>query len=116
MDKNERLARWAGWSEDKDSVLYDWRDPRGEGVSESFTHYPWPRFTDSLNACFKWLLPNLNDYQVEYRYVLGFLHVWEIHECSEATKRVEYYTQSMDSASEALCEAILALIENNGQS
>jgi hypothetical protein len=61
---NEKLARWAGftykhcqsplWTYERYKETSDWWEaPRGSRYLEC------PRFTDSLDACFKWLVPKL---------------------------------------------------------
>ncbi|KKM15826.1 hypothetical protein LCGC14_1692160 [marine sediment metagenome] len=59
MDKlNKKLAEWAGFKyldlmddEYKNHSPRDWRYP-------NFTYEMWlPNFTESLDACFKWLVP-----------------------------------------------------------
>lgn len=44
---NEKLAKWGGL--EVDDIFDMWK-------------YPPPNFTDSLDACFKWLVPKLPDY------------------------------------------------------
>ena len=51
QELNKKLAEWAGWKYDEPSD--GWWKPTG--------HYDGrqPNFTQSLDACFKWLVPRL---------------------------------------------------------
>lgn len=49
---NKKLAEWAGV---KPHPVYP-------------TGYDYPYFTDSLDACFKWLVPKLESYELKLNY------------------------------------------------
>lgn len=51
MNLNEKLAKWARW--EMISTIC-WQAPNGDLLDE-------PDFTESLDLCFKWLIPD--DYQ-----------------------------------------------------
>jgi len=60
QELNKRMAEWAGWSY-KDNLCFP------PGVEQT----PWnaisygglPNFTQSLDACFEWLVPKLGKFQ-----------------------------------------------------
>jgi len=60
---NKKLAEWAGWRQTKVSserpVALAYTDL--EGRETGFV----PGFTESLDACFKWLVPKLTGYKIE---------------------------------------------------
>lgn len=51
---NRKLAEWAGWESIKPiSFGRNWKSPRDEWF------YRCPNFTQSLDACFEWLVPKI---------------------------------------------------------
>jgi len=54
QELNEKLAEWAGFH----SVHY--RDGETHGYDTKEALY-WLQFTQSLDACFKWLVPKIQD-------------------------------------------------------
>lgn len=62
---NQKLAEWAGFKEADIKKHYYW-DIRGERKAkwqepDNEWHIKIPRFTQSLDACFKWLVPKCID-------------------------------------------------------
>ena len=64
MELNKKLAEWAGFKlhTRKSMVIpdfesYEWEWPTGEREKK----LPW--FTESLDACFKWLVPKIEGLQ-----------------------------------------------------
>ena len=57
---NKKLAEWAGFYVDKYGL---WKTPNSEPyVEDGFGCWLIaPRFTESLDACFKWLVPKANE-------------------------------------------------------
>lgn len=67
---NEKLARWAGFHQTQTSVGTWWHTPNGKSIPNNKR---LPVFTDSLDACFKWLVPKLvqmpNLHIIDYQYI-----------------------------------------------
>jgi len=71
---NRKLAEWAGFQQipafggtDMSTTL--WQFPDGSVPCMPHYNYPCPiEFTQSLDACFKWLVPKLGAYQISYKY------------------------------------------------
>jgi len=62
---NVKLAKWLGWEVIYDGYGFWWRvnnQASGWGTSTSL-----PKFTDSLDACFNWLILRLFELDLEYR-------------------------------------------------
>ena len=53
VELNEKLARWAGFKRDG-AAISGWVNPSGDSAQ-----YGLPDFPNSLDACFKWLVPKL---------------------------------------------------------
>ena len=126
---NEKLARWAGFTFEKQgsgkkiSELYGW-----DVIDEStFVHYPdggsglledMPSFTDSLDACFKWLVPKLGttligvDFIPPYRKQGEWLCNVEFEKVYMGRFIIESYRAKGETSALALCRAIEKLIDN----
>lgn len=64
MELNEKLARFAGFTalcdrEDGHAYIVMWECPDGDFYRDEL-----PDFTSSLDACFKWLVPKLEEWCV----------------------------------------------------
>ena len=101
---NKEMLKFAGFTlKDTGGVLLP-----GRRKSEYAMFWP-PYFPTDINACFKWLLPSLIEYQVKFEWTLGGLvSAWTIEECTENIKRNVYYSNK-ESPALALCLAILEL-------
>jgi len=104
---NEKLAKWAGfYCLEGIWTIYD------RGVLEPTL----PNFTEDLNACFKWLVPKLQEkgYTVD---IFGFEHKsFAINICSVFPVDDTGFCQSVAEAKDdnpalALCKAIEQLID-----
>ena len=107
---NKKLAEWAGFEHKVVDIA------GGEAQvdhwyygTQSFIFFP-PNFTDSLNACFKWLVPKLKR--------------WELGSNAEGSSyaivsdRIQKYPSEAQAKTPALalCLAISKLIEQNEHS
>ena len=114
---NKKLAEWVGFIYRVDAPLEViiggnvWRYPEGK------CHKHLPNFTESLDACFKWLVPKLYKMDgfrlLSYQYI-GFArdvrlyrHSWGIH--YESNSKTNYSAD--DEPALALCLAIEKLID-----
>jgi len=94
---NKKLALWAGFAKHRQFSDW-WYRPDGRDISRL------PRFTSSLDACFKWLEPKLLSYQ---------LNNWgnNNHHCVIHREGVNYVGAYAKTPALALCLAIEKLIE-----
>ena len=110
---NKKLAAWVG---------FKWRKSQSSGVSGDvwcWLHPGWkygngkwsfdvPNFTQSLDACFKWLVPKL--WICEMEMLEGIFFVWEVaHPKMNGGNWVK--GRAEESAALALCSAIEKLID-----
>jgi len=108
VELNEKLARWAGFK--RNSVPT--RNREGKYVAkwgypdhESYTNVP--DFVHSLDACFKWLVPKINDLRL-YRDE----GVFSVHVYAAAYDNEGAYGRDEASPALALCKAIENLIDS----
>lgn len=123
MELNEKLARWAGFEFLKGYYYgFDcWRDP--EGLVLWFRDYP-PNFTSSLDACFKWIHPELMKkgimWSMHSTYPDGRIWVESWYADSEVVKEREKIGLPTRSncvhkeGASAWCKAIEQLIDKEG--
>jgi len=109
MDElNKKLAEWAGF---KKSSLYveQWIYPDiGESGKLDELFDDVPNFTDSLDACFKWLVPKLKRVGL-WTTPKGFFR-WEVISLDKDNYYNSYYAERGNPAL-ALCRAIEKLID-----
>ena len=116
---NKKLAEWAGF---RPTTLEGWEGyyKAPEGVQVAWTCCK-PSFTESLDACFKWLVPKLDK---DYAYVLlqdksGGQHYWvcEIYpDCLLTRKGYQALSgETSKTPALALCKAIEKLIDEEGK-
>ena len=106
MELNEKLARWAGF------------EPIMRCESWSYVRYPdgglagkLPNFTESLDACFKWLVPKLFNYEL-YKGLEPGKPVRGRPTAKVWFSPGEYARAFEDTQALALCRAIEQLIDN----
>jgi len=61
---NKKLAKWAGWKY-QGTETYGWLPPNAK---PKHNYYSLPGFTESLDACFKWLVPDHDIVSIEFEY------------------------------------------------
>ena len=127
MDKqlNEKLARWAGF---KQSGLfpkcdYHWEHQKKCAnwfTPEGFTtHGPFdrmlgrlPNFSDSLDLCFKWLVPKTSVVGVDFQYFSGGVRCFITYmsepgfDTEHSLVEVEHEGEAYGMSALALCKAI----------
>lgn len=113
MDEvNKKLAEWAGFTQKDYNVpsplggialmFQGWLSPKGEKL-----HGRFPIFTESLDACERWLMPKLHQVTI----------IWEFNnQCyAEVVIQPEYeyihYKEWAETPALALCLAIEKLID-----
>lgn len=113
---NKKLAEWAGFAYQEEMVsikdeIHDASTPRlvRAWVSPIGFLQRWPpNFIQSLDACFRWLVPKLDGVGVvdglKYGYFLG-----------TASKNGNFYQHEAQSPALALCLAIEKLIDSEGK-
>ena len=74
MELNDKLARWAGFIPSvavqlqNGELAYAWAPPIGN-IGNIILEMKPPNFTESLDQCFKWLVPKLEEkYEITLRY------------------------------------------------
>ena len=112
---NEKLAKWAGITQ---AQMKEWvMHPTGEEISvEGKPLKIYPNFTSSLDACFKWLVPNLEASGSASVFRGIEFNVGDIGEkpwqCILFAKNGHDYTEGYaDTPALALCKAIEKLID-----
>lgn len=106
---NKKLAEWAGFEYIEyqmcechpDRIGKYWRKPIGGWHSNDT-----PIFTDSIDTCFKWLVPKLGEILIQLDNYRGD---WV---CTIVTNRIKYYAACANTQSLALCLTIEKLIED----
>ncbi len=107
MELNKKLAEWAGFKQvprygGTDMSLTLWRAPDGNH------DYTPPDFTQSLDACFKWLMPK----SVEcLRHSRNWDEKGAIHHIFRSWLREYWKGKGVHSLALALCLAIEKLID-----
>ncbi len=102
MELNKKLAEWAGFEFDD-----DWSDDRPYKSPDGVILHNWKHFTESLDTCFKWLVPKV---------VNGDIHI-ETYTTDEETavtlmRACDTVAWACDkSPALALCKAIERLID-----
>ncbi len=107
MDKTEVLLKFAGFTWHPDTNPQSWRYPDGNLVDRDSFRHLLPDLLHSLDAQAKWLWPKLWDY---------VLTKWPDPHAIVVGGGGTAHTFYDDDPAKACAEAILALIENNGQS
>lgn len=93
MEINEELARWAGI---KPFPIYP-------------TGYDYPDFTSSLDACFEWLVPKLDNYEINNWSMKIKGKGW--HRAYAGIKSGNFKVADAETPALALCRAIEQLIK-----
>ena len=104
---NRKLAEWAGikWQPISKTWLYP-----GKGLSLE----PYPNFTESLDACFKWLVPKLGHYSLWHGAVRAKMQPPMGEHNAEVWVGHYYgYGHSKESSALAICLAIEKLIDKD---
>jgi len=80
LELNEKLAKWAGFRQlpvgksgfhwERCQRVGNWMPPEGTETWQSRDHLP--NFTESLDACFKWLVPKLEETKKRIEYSVDF--------------------------------------------
>jgi len=68
QELNRKLAEWAGFEFND-----DWADDRPYKSPDGVILHSWKDFTQSLDACFKWLVPMLTKEFIELEIHLDYL-------------------------------------------
>ncbi|HUW46153.1 MAG TPA: hypothetical protein VMW50_10220 [Dehalococcoidia bacterium] len=106
---NKKLAEWAGFV-DTHRKFSSQSSYRGDAwLHPDGNEKPLPNFTESLDACFKWLVPNI-------RYSLA-KRIDNRHESwvNELGHDILTYYAVADTPALALCLAIEKLIDKEGK-
>ena len=102
MELNEKLARWAGFSQTVGESLEGiWTFPE-----RSISSHTLPDFTSSLDACLKWLVPEIR----EIGYSVN-LCISEYGVLAAIYDPVYYNERDKYNIALALCKAIEQLID-----
>ena len=97
---NEKLARWAGFkTATPTSFARGWHKCPDETLCQEL-----PNFTESLDACEKWLILKLDSYQISR--ASGH----RVH-CAQVWGDMVIYTVADESPALALCKAVEKLID-----
>jgi len=99
LELNKKLAEWAGINSiPMEKIYYD-------HTTEIFEELP--DFTQSLDACFKWLVPKLDYVEIKMNVAPSGDVFWNAHIEAEYKKSVTSETPAL-----ALCYAIEKLIDS----
>jgi len=105
----EKLAKWAGF---KYGFRYGWDSPDGSWCRVL------PYFDESLDACFKWLVPKLTGFLYQYTITINNIRDGWACQLYGHTDN-PYIPKRIDETGEtpalALCKAIEKLIDEGGQ-
>ena len=108
QELNKKLAEWAGFkSTDVPDVLNYQQGHKEWCYPNLRCKLDLPTFTQSLDACFKWLVPKLKHYELSN-------WAWKKHTGwagIEKIERIEYRFAIADTPALALCLAIEKLID-----
>ena len=103
----ETLAKFAGFTYDKLTcdcslcIAHHWIEPNAQPLSDNFTpHVVLPNFPHDLNACFRWVIP-----EIEKRY--------NFHVVRKVLQKWICALENYSKAAEVLCGIILELIEED---
>ena len=122
-DLNEKLATWAGFKKSSnfgrpfwllpsdDDTQWPWEDFDGEQMQRmpfSFHDRPLPDFTNSLDACFKWLVPKCGHVGISTQGEYFDASVW----AKDADSEYDGVMMRESTPALALCKAIEKLIES----
>ncbi len=124
----EKLAEWAGftfmgmsyvgkelWCPPGEVIQEE--GPNEEGyfkMSRKASEYFCPDFHNSLDACFKWLMPKMKEMGLRLQYTVMFdepfprKHYWAI----QMGQTIRGLGEDADSSSKAFCLAVEQLIDN----
>jgi len=106
---NKKLAEWAGFRYDEDGEFVNgmWANLSGWSRPGEKVRFPEvPEFTDSLDLCFQYLVPKLDQLTIEWDTAL----VSTAYVYGDAADRVFSWADATSPAL-ALCKAIEQLIE-----
>ena len=106
QELNRKLAEWAGFKEANIKKHFYWeiggnRMPKWK-EPEHDCHIKLPKFTRSLDACFKWLVPKLKSGVTVYASTDGYSAYLGLH---------DYESEETKEPALALCLAIEKLID-----
>ena len=119
---NKKLAKWVGFKEVKSKDCYAPQTEHGKAHPDSICHieYPdigicteFPDFTDSLDACFKWLVPQLNNSELTSFHKSSLTPKYHFI-CGAITDGNTYWSYG-ETPALALCLAIERLIDGGKQ-
>ena len=104
VELNEKIAKWSGFWQKHTPTSDYWHFPETLGGRV----YSWnpPRFVESLDACFEYIVPKLK---------LMYLTIWEGFEVHLAIRtpndRYKVYIGKSETSALALCRAVEKLID-----
>ena len=98
QERNRKLAKWAGFAQNYFGD--EWRYPDGEVVLT-----PLDEVFQSLDACFKWLVPKLDGYTLNHQAEWPDVVVAKVRTVNR------YFEGANSSPALALCLAIEELID-----
>ena len=109
---NKKLAEWVGFHKIEPNISVDWWRPDGHHEGSKL-----PSFTQSLDACFKWLEPEL--YRRGYAYLLyrvkGSKHGAIIGKQDEDGITNPYVKEIAETPVLALCLTVEKLIDEEAK-
>ncbi len=106
---NTKIAKWLGWKYfENDEQCNRWLEPNGDKALVGHWHLNHPYFTESMDACLKWIAPKLLSYEIVF---------------SVGKEPIVYVTQegkistrdTNESPSLAFCLSIEQLIDSEGK-
>lgn len=105
---NEKLVKWLGWQFSPFGYWYD------VGKDAHKKRRPNPRFTDSLDLCFKWLVPKLieqNRWSIQLESKPSFPNTFFATISDSLNPHLATFRVQADTPALALCFAIAQLID-----
>lgn len=118
-----KLAEWAGFKKedceyypgDKGSIETFITDPNGLGSFED----EYPDFPDSLDECFRWLVPKLGSIEITLRYSSSHDKNRRVQNCTVHLFGTYHNMTDIEATAETLtlafCEAVEKLIDKEAQ-
>ncbi|HUV46322.1 MAG TPA: hypothetical protein VMW45_04570 [Dehalococcoidia bacterium] len=113
---NQRLAEWAGFYLGDIKITYRyWHDkrepcllcPDGSVSYGMFGRGTVPDFTESLDVCFKWLVPKLVSVDILYGKI-------DAATVALALKHGQFFSATAETVALAFCRSIEKLIDEGG--
>lgn len=105
QELNKKLAEWVGFHKRQPEISVDWWRPDGQYEGSCL-----PDFPHSLDACFKWLVPKLNEQALRIRLInqpVGGNTFF----CAIGGKHLAHGWAEAETLAIALCLAIEKLID-----